>query len=621
MPNKEQILSIVRSTKSLLEFILNTIDENIPKTTHPIEDGLNLERMTSDLKDFKKKNSLYHDKIILISNKIMRFYLNLSKNIYGQSIILHSDFDTNGQISIANLKQNPSLNFNNLLIYISNNLKNLELNGNKISMNFLETIHNYMMIILICFYDNLYFEYAANYFDNNTNNTLGNNNLFTSDFISDLSKIKCCITDVHLYSLISSISGKEINKDNLLEECKNLQDYFININNYLENINDKYYQSNNDLYKEFNYCNNKENLEDGTNLPEDTDNINNESKENKDELNSYDMDNNLNNPDINLNMIKTQQNLHNIQNILDKLNLVKRNNNLIIKLLNINNKNNFTILELCNSENLYKPIKLPIARKIYEKCEIINKYYDFFQTQVIDYNLYISNQQNQGNFNNLGNNSPTNTGGLNNINPILNKLNELNVNKYQIMEFEKLLNWKKYRIYLSKLDNLNIRKDIFDLDFCLKILPEEKLLKQLNDIDFSNLSNTDFINKRLTYVNLDTFQQFCNSIINENLIVEKYSNISYSISKNCLNKKLIFSDSIDIDLDNLNDCIKKNFLSCYKYDFEFNRLLVTSSNLKKFNSGLKNIGGISINNQNSTKSKIKFYFLFFIIYNFFNLFL
>ena len=81
------------------------------------------------------------------------------------------------------------------------------------------------MFILVNFYDILYFEYAAKFQDGNMNvNTLFNNNIFTSDFINDLNKIKCVITDNHLFSLLSALIGFDINRENLIRNVKENKD-------------------------------------------------------------------------------------------------------------------------------------------------------------------------------------------------------------------------------------------------------------------------------------------------------------------------------------------------------------------------------------------------------------
>ncbi len=717
MPIKEQILAIVKNTKYLLDYILNVVENDNSREYESME--VNSINKNLHIKNSKKNNSIYFEKALLISNKILRIYINLSRNFYGQSIILHSEFEINGNISASNLKPNPSINLSYMQNNILNKLRFMDINSSKISINYLEIIHNYLMVILLNFYDLFYFEYASNYFDGNnpnSSNTILSNNIFTSDFINDLSKIKCVITDNHFISLISSITGIEVNKENIFDVAKTLQEIFISINNYLENISDKYYQTNNQLFNEFNYNNynsnniytegnnsqNKANLKnisefaeiqmkdentefnlDNNNIPNTDDDIKMENNKNefdekentqRDEVtNIIDTDintiTNLNNSVNNLNttnnnffeinnnsnydsIITRQKTIHLVQNILEKLNLMKRNTSLIIRLLSLNvTRNGFLFLEVINSDSLNKTIKLPNTRKIYEKCEMINKYYEFIKTQSLDYNLPIpvSLLQSQNlsqiinpllnNQNNPGNNSPTNASttpsnifsnanqlnnsnnpnnininSLNNQNLItpqsllINKLNELGYTRFQIAEFEKLLNWKKYRIYLAKLDNLLIRKDLFDLDTSLKILPEEKLLKQLNDIDFSLLVNTNFMNKRFTYVNLDGFHHFCNLLLNESLIVDKFSNISYLVNKNSLNKKLLLNDDICIyDVDDLHDVWFKNTsnFSCYKYEFEFYKIAAGKNanvNLAKIGSGIKSIGVLSLAKNNTSKS-------------------
>ncbi len=259
MPNKEQIIAIVKSTRYLLEFILNSIDKGSSHNSNKENDIQILDsKETMTNKPIFNNNSVYLEKACLISNKILRIYMNLSRNFYGQSIILHSEFDINGILSPIHLKQNPSLILSYLQNYIINKLSNLELGNiiNKISINLLEITHNYLMIILLSFYDCLYFEYASIHLDGTNgslSNTILSNNIFTADFLNDLSEIKCIVTDTHLASILSCISGIEINKENIFEVSYNIQEMFIFLNSHLEKISSKYYQKNDELFNQFNF--------------------------------------------------------------------------------------------------------------------------------------------------------------------------------------------------------------------------------------------------------------------------------------------------------------------------------------------------------------------------------
>ena len=181
-----------------------------------------------------------------------------------------------------------------------------------------------------------------------------------------------------------------------------------------------------------------------------------------------------------------------------------------------------------------KSNKLPNSRKIDEKFELINRYYEYYKVQPygINFPLEITKDNIQT--------SMTISSSLFNVNYTMNlntNNNLMNVDhKNQINEFEKLLNWKKHRIYLSRENNLNVRRNVFDLDYCINSLDKTFIF---NEFDFFNLR------KKYFYFNTDHFEQYCNFIFNENIIFKSFSNISYAITSTVNNKIYILSDQYE----------------------------------------------------------------------------
>jgi hypothetical protein len=110
------------------------------------------------------------------------------------------------------------------------------------------------------------------------------------------------------------------------------------------------------------------------------------------------------------------------------------------------------------------------------------------------------------------------------------------------------------------MDYLILRNSIFELD---------NSLKYTNDYNIKS----EFINKTLamrkknTYVNNEPFEQFCNQLINDELILNRFSNISYSISSTVLHKGMSIKNTYSYSLLKLhyNNPIQ------YKFDIEFKR--------------------------------------------------
>jgi len=201
-----------------------------------------------------------------------------------------------------------------------------------------------------------------------------------------------------------------------------------------------------------------------------------------------------------------------------------------------------------NSNDYLKNPKLPILRKIPEKCEIIRKYYNFYCSQ------------------NYGNNLPIQT------------KSEL---KNQIFEFEKLLNWKKYRILLGKMDYIVIRTSQFDLDNNLKFIKGQVTKPELPS---EIMANTNYSKKKQFYVNNESFEQFCNMFMNEDLTVYKFANISYFIYFSKVNNNPQLVELFD-----------------HKYNLEFSMISQTKHKMDKTASSVKSLFNFNLERKINSK--------------------
>jgi len=234
----------------------------------------------------------------------------------------------------------------------------------------------------------------------------------------------------------------------------------------------------------------------------------------------------------NLNMVNNENNLNELNNLNDLNNLNYINN--LSELNNLNNLSNLnwlqksilkikekleiiisTVGDICIEKESFKGLKLPFPRTIPEKCELIKKYNEYFLNQ--NFPKFICKNE-------------------------FNKTES----KQHINEFEKLLNWKKYRILFGKIDYLVLRTTIFDLDMSLKLTPEDNIIKNNYPIEYWN--NTITNKKKIYYVNNEYFDQFCNRFNNEALILNKFANLSYLITTSAdFNNNLLSSCKVEYE--------------------------------------------------------------------------
>ena len=177
--------------------------------------------------------------------------------------------------------------------------------------------------------------------------------------------------------------------------------------------------------------------------------------------------------------------------------------------------------EIINQE--IKEVPLPNTRQIPEKFKLINKYYDFYQIQGYGLNFPLEIENTNLNYedNNLNNNMITNE-----------------YNKNQIHEFEKLLNWKKHRIFLSKVDSLNMRKKAFDIDLFISYSMNEHFI---NEYEFY------YLRKKYYFLNTDPFEKYCNMILNNDLLFNTFCQISFIITSTVVNKMYLLSNENEYD--------------------------------------------------------------------------
>jgi len=200
-----------------------------------------------------------------------------------------------------------------------------------------------------------------------------------------------------------------------------------------------------------------------------------------------------------------------------------------------------------DSSEAIQTVRLPNARKIYEKLEIIYKFYELYQTQNYSYQL------------------PFSITNCSVLNPQSSLINPSTVIKHNINDFEKLLNWKKYRIYLSKSDNLITRTSLFDIDYSLKLTPEDSI--QYSNIDLCFYSDSLAYKKKFTHLNSEPFQQFYNQMLNESLVLNKFANISYSITSAIIHKHTIFTSNYYYN-PQIIQLVYRNLLN-FKYDIDY----------------------------------------------------
>ena len=182
-------------------------------------------------------------------------------------------------------------------------------------------------------------------------------------------------------------------------------------------------------------------------------------------------------------------------------------------------------------------ISLPGMRQIQDKFEYIHIYNYFRQIQGLENESKLE-FNNNGKIKNLNYSeviSTLNGTANSNINYNQNQLISNNeYNRNQINEFEKLLNWKKARIYMNEYDTLKIRDINFNIDSY--VFSSEETFADF-EYKFYQLK------KKYLYVSNDPFEQYCNSIDYNLHIINQFKNISAFIYDTLCTKRYLFDNN------------------------------------------------------------------------------
>ena len=301
----------------------------------------------------------------------------------------------------------------------------------------------------------------------------------------------------------------------------------------------------------------------------------------------------------------------NDENISDKIiPHLYENNNLLIELLQKNNEGQYLSPALMLIQDLQKILKeykkdidiivleknspvLPGMRQIQEKFELIHVYNYFRQIQGLgnESKLEFNNNRKVININYSEIISTLNGTANSNIN--YNQKPQTLNNEYsrnQINEFEKLLNWKKARIYMNEYDTLKIRDINFNIDSY--VFSSEETFADF-EYKFYQLK------KKYLYISNDPFEQYCNSIDYSLHIINQFKNISAFVYDTLCTKNYLF----DRNEKYMNEILELFFKTNQNEAINLEELHNLEMEIKKY----KNINENSSSNRKikkKTKSKI-----------------
>lgn len=364
------------------------------------------------------------------------------------------------------------------------------------------------------------FEFIVEVFSVNTNENTNIENQFKNEFLEILEKLIIIVT-----LLLYDLNYYEISNSTILnfENIFTTDSYFYDEDN--EDQNRKLFTISETRLNSILYLLTNNSAGYTENIPKSLHNL-------------IQVDNSLNS----LLALNDQDKINKINNLIKNVNLIKK---IIFNIKDLN---------IINAE--VKTVKLPNPRKNNDKYDVIQKYYEYYFSQGYAYNLPIQGKDTKD--------SSSIT--------YINQYNDYS--RQYIYEFEKLLNWKKYRILLTKMDNLITKTSIFDLDFSLKYQPDDIMTKA--KIDPSLIYECVSYKRKFSYTNYEPFEQFCNQLFNENLILNKFSNISYSATSATIHK-LYIVDSYNVNNVQL---FYKNQTN-YKFGLEFIKNKPSVSNIFK----------------------------------------
>ena len=241
--------------------------------------------------------------------------------------------------------------------------------------------------------------------------------------------------------------------------------------------------------------------------------------------------------------------------------------------------------------NIEKNIqKLPAIRQIQEKFEFIHVYNYFRQIQGVgnECKLEISNDGKIKNINFSEVISTLNGTANSNINYNQKPQNSNNeFNRNQINEFEKLLNWKKARIYMNEYDTLKIRDTNFNID--PYVFSSEETLADF-EYKFYQLK------KKYLYISNDPFEQYCNSIDYNLYIIDQFKNLSAFAYDTLCTKNYLFDSKEKY----MNEILELFFSPNQNEPINLKELHNLEMEIKKYRNISENIGSNS-----KIKKKIK----------------
>ena len=236
-------------------------------------------------------------------------------------------------------------------------------------------------------------------------------------------------------------------------------------------------------------------------------------------------------------------------------------------------------------------ITLPKMRDIQEKFEFIHVYNYFKQIQGLgnECKLEINESEKVTNVNFQEIISALNGTSNSSINysqkPLNNNIYDYNNNL--LNEFDKLLNWKKARIYMNAYDSLKIRDINFNIDTY-----EFNLKETLSPYEFKFYQ----IKKNYLYNTKDPFEQYCNLIDYDIYILNQFKNLSAFAFDTICTKNYLF----DSKEKHMNEIIELFFSECQNEHINLEEL----HNLEKKIKGYKNINENS-NSNHKLRKKIK----------------
>ena len=238
-------------------------------------------------------------------------------------------------------------------------------------------------------------------------------------------------------------------------------------------------------------------------------------------------------------------------------------------------------------------IILPKMRDIQDKFEFIHVYNYFKQIQGIGNECKLeindSNKVTNVNYTEIINQlNGTNNSAINFSQKIQNNSEFNNYNNYCIInEFEKLLNWKKARIYMNAYDSLKIRDINFNSDTY-----EFNLKEPMSEYEFKFYQ----IKKNYLYNTNEPFEQYCNMIDYDIYIINQFKSLSAFVYDTICTKNYLFDSKEKY----MNEIINLFFNESQNEPINLEELHNLETEIKKY----KNINENNYSNH-KLKKKIK----------------